>query len=152
MSSSPARNRRREIWRVLSSEPYNSMLKNKDPQIKPDDKRRSYTVACGNKGMIWPDTPATGVIFSDGTFLRIFEEWSTRDNSLLAYSYHYQIPYGSSIRYDMDPRVASARHPKHHLQTSEFGKNIRLPTGEVSCEEILEMIFEQFIRPKHARL
>ena len=100
--------------------------------------------------MIGPDTPATGVIFRDGSFLRIFEEWSTRDNSLLAYSYHYQIPYSSSIRYDMDSREASASHPKHYLQTSEFGKNIRMPTGEVTCEEALRMIFEQFVGPKHA--
>jgi hypothetical protein len=131
----------------LSSEPYNSRLKDKDPQIKPDDKRKSYTVACGKKGIIRHDTPATGIVFSNGSFLRIFEEWSTKDNSLLVYSYHYQVPYGSSIRYDMDSRAASAKHPKYHLQTSEFGKGIRMPTGEVTCEEVLRMIFEQFVGP-----
>lgn len=145
MSSSPARNRRRQIWRVLNSEPYNGLLKPRNPQIQPYDGRRFYTVACGKKEMIRADTPATGVVFTNGSFLRIFEKWSTRDDSLLAYSYHYQVPYGSSIRYDLDPEAASARHPRHHLQTSEFGKDIRMPTGEVSCEEVLQMIFEQFI-------
>jgi len=150
VSSSPARNRRREIWSILSSEPYNSLLKDKDPQIKPLDTRKTYTVACGSRGIIKPDTSATGVIFGDGTFLRIFEEWSTRDNSLLMYSYHYQIPNGPSLRYDMDPRAASASHPKYHLQTSEFGDDIRMPTGKVTCEEVLRMIFEQFVGPTRA--
>ena len=107
-------------------------------------------VACGKRGIIGPDTPATGVIFRDGTFLRIFEEWSMRDRSLPVYSYHYQVPYGPSLRYDMDPRVAIASHPRHHLQTSEFGDDIRMPTGKVTCEEVLQMIFEQFVGPKNA--
>lgn len=151
MSSSPARTRRREIQRIISSEPYNSLLKYPDPIIKPDDRRRFYTVACGEKGIIKPDTPPMGVVFSDGTFLRIFEKWSTRDDRLLTYSYHYQIPYGISIRYDKDSENASDSHPEHHLQSSGIGEKIRLPTGEVRCEEVLRMIFEQFLIPKRFR-
>lgn len=148
MSSSPARTRRREIQRIISSGSYNSLLKYPDPIIKPVDTRRFYTVACGAKGIITADSPPTGVIFSDGTFLRIFEKWSTRDDKLLTYSYHYQIPYGISIRYDKDSENVSESHPEHHLQSSGIGEKIRLPTGEVRCEEVLQMIFEQFVMPK----
>jgi len=38
-----------------------------------------------------------------------------------------------------------AGHPKHHLQTSALGEGVRLPTGEVSCEQVLELIAEQFV-------
>ena len=150
MSSSPARDRRRQISRVLSREPYNGLLKNRSPIIKPKDRRAFYAVSCGAKGIIEPDTPPTGAIFNDGSFLRIFEKWSTRDGGLLTYSYHYQIPHGLSIRYDKDPENASPAHPEHHLQTSGVGRDIKLPTGEILCEEVLRMIFEQFVGPKHA--
>ncbi len=36
-------------------------------------------------------------------------------------------------------------HPKHHLQASALGAGVRLPTGEVSCEQVLELIARQFI-------
>ncbi len=123
------------------------MLKDRNPIIKPEDRRTFYTVSCGAKGIIEPDTPPTGVIFGDGSFLRIFEKWSTRDGNLLTYSYHYQIPYGLSIRYEKDSENASAAHPEHHLQTSGVGRDIRLPTGAIRCEEVLQMIFEQFVGP-----
>lgn len=136
------------MWRILSGEPYNSLLQNRGPIIKPLSTRHFYTIACGEKGIIGPDTPPTGVIFGDGTFLRIFEKWSTRDNKLLEYSYHYQIPCGLSIRYDKDSKNASPAHPEHHVQTNGVGTGIRLPTGEIRCEEVLQLIFEQFVMPK----
>jgi len=81
----------------MGSEPYNSLLRDRYADIKPMDARTFYTISCG-KGIIKPHTPPTGVIFSDSSFLRIFEKWAVRDNNLLVYSYHYQIPHGISIR------------------------------------------------------
>ncbi len=130
----------------MSSEPYNGLLKNRYAQIKPVESRTFYTISCGKKGIIKPDTPPTGVVFNDGSFLRIFERWSADTDSLLKYSYHYQVPHGLSIRYDMAPAAASPAHPKHHIQTSAIGSGIRMPSGEVRCEAVLEMIFEQFLR------
>jgi hypothetical protein len=86
------------------------------------------------------------VVYKDGSFLRIFEKWSIRDGALLGYSYHYVVPHEEvSIRYEMDLRAASASHPKYHLHISHLGDDIRLPTGKVRCEQVLEMIFEQFV-------
>jgi hypothetical protein len=147
VSPSPARRRRQELWRVLSAEPYNGLLKNRYAHIKPVDARSFYTISCGDKGIIGPDTPPTGVVFGDGSFLRLYEKWSSRTNTLLEYGYHYQIPHGLSIRYDMDPTAHSPAHPEHHIQTSAIGGDIRLPSGPVTCEAVLTMIFEQFLRP-----
>lgn len=146
MSPSPARRRRQELWRVLSAKPYNALLKNRYAHIKPEDARSFYTISCGDKGIIRPDTPPTGVVFNDGSFLRLFEKWSSRTNTLLEYGYHYQIPNGIWIRYDMDPTARSPAHPEHHIQTSAIGDDIRLPSGQVGCEAVLTMIFEQFLR------
>jgi hypothetical protein len=132
----------------MSSEPYNSLLKNRYADIKPHDARTFYIISCGEKGIIKPHTPATGVVFIDGSFLTIFEKWAVRDNRLIAYSYRYQIPGDISIRYDKDSDHIAADHPEHHLQTSGLGENIRLPTAEVRCEEVLQLIFEQFVGPK----
>lgn len=148
MSSSPARNRRGQLWRVIGSEPYNSFLRNRYADIKPVDAGPLYIITCGDKGIIKPHTSPTGVIFRDGSYLRIFEKWSVTEDSPLAYSYHYQIPHGTSIRYEKDPKRAATDHPVHHLHISELGKKIRLPTGEVRCEEILQMIFQQFVMPR----
>lgn len=80
--------------------------------------------------------------------MRIFEKWSISENELLEYSYNYQVPYGVSIRYDMDTVNASATHTEHHMQISAIGEGIRLPTGMVRCEQVLQLIFEQFVAPK----
>jgi hypothetical protein len=36
-------------------------------------------------------------------------------------------------------------HPKHHLEASALSADVRLPTGEVSCEQVLKLIARQFI-------
>ena len=100
------------------------------------------------EGKIGPDSDPIGVIFSDGSFLRLFEKWRTRDDALLEYSYHYQIPQGHSVRYELDSASASPSHPEYHVQTSALGEEYRLPTGYIKGEEILRMIFEQFVGPK----
>jgi hypothetical protein len=146
MTSDPARARRQELWRVLRYGPYNKLLRGGWAQIKPEYFRHFYMISAG-KGRIGPETEPTGVIFSDGSFLRLFEKWRTRDNALLEYSYHYQVPNGVSVRYEMDSAAATPDHPEYHLHISELGDECRLPTGRVSGEEILQMIFEQFVGP-----
>ena len=63
---------------------------------------------------------------------------------LLGYRYHYQRADDRFVRYDMHEIVREG-HPKHHLQASALGQDIRLPTGEVSCEQVLDLILMQFI-------
>lgn len=137
-----------ELWSVMSNEPYNSLLKYRHAVIRPEAAETFYTVSCGDAGIVKPHTSERGVIFKDGSFLTIYEKWSVADNHLLEYTHHYQVSHGISIRYDMSPEAASASHPEHHLQTSDLGEDVRLPTGEVRCEEVLQMIFEQFLIPK----
>lgn len=148
MAPNLSRIRRSELTSLLGNEPYNSLLRDRYAHFIPEDAKTFYTISCGKKGIMKSDSEPTGVIFTDDSFIRIFEKWSVKDNALLGYSYHYQVPYGVSIRYDMDTTSASASHPRHHLQTSALGDNVRLPTGEVRCEEVLQMIFEQFVDPK----
>lgn len=147
MSPGPARDRRDQLWSFLSAEPYNGLLKSHYAYIEPLESTTFYTISCGKKGIIKPHSPPTGVVFKDGSFLRIFEKWSSSTGSPLEYTYHYQVPYGLSIRYDMDPARDTPDHPRHHIQASAVGKDIRMPTGEVTCEAVLTMIFEQFLRP-----
>lgn len=109
------------------------------------DSKTFFTISSGKKGIIKPHTSPTGVVFKDDSFLRIYEKWSVETNILLECSYHYQIPNGLSIRYDMDPDKEAPHHPKYHIQTSAIGKGIRMPSNEVVCEVVLEMIFEQFL-------
>lgn len=145
MAKSPSARRRSQLQSLLSAEPYNSQLRYRHAVIRPVDSKTFFIISCGKKGIIKPHTPPTGVVFKDGSFLRIYEKWSVETNSLLEYSYHYQIPNGLSIRYDMDPAEEAPDHPKYHIQTSATGKNIRMPSNEVVCEAVLEMIFEQFL-------
>jgi len=147
MTSDPARARRKELWRVLRYEPYNKLLRYRTALIKPDTYRDFYMVSAG-EGRIGPGSDPTGVVFTDGTFLKLFEKWQTRDGALLQYSYHYQVPGGDFVRYEMDSARAAPGHPEYHLQTSALGEEYRLPTGRVSGEEILRMIFEQFVMSK----
>lgn len=89
------------------------------------------------------DTAPCGVIFSDGSFLTIYEEWYKPDNGLLAYSYHYQ-RNDLSVRYDMDEQPREGI-PRWHVQFSGIAK-IHAPCGgRVGIEEVLEMIVHQFM-------
>jgi len=115
--------------------------------IKTVNTRKFYVIWAG-KGKIGPESDPAGVIFKDGSFLRLYEKWRTRDDVLLEYSYHYQIPQGDSVRYELDSENASPSHPEYHVQTSALGDQYRLPTGLIKGEEILQMIFEQFVGPK----
>ena len=144
-----AKQRQGRLSSVLASEPYNSLLKDRYVRFTPQTANTFYTIACGDKGIVKPNTTPSGVVFGDGSFLNVYEKRSVQDDTLLEYTHHYQVPDGLSIRFDKDSDNASPSHPEHHLQTSRIGKDIRLPTGEVSCEQILELIFEQFVGPKY---
>ena len=49
-----------------------------------------------------------------------------------------------SVRYDMDERDLPD-HPKHHLQCNRIGETIRKPTGEVTCVQVLQMIYASLL-------
>ncbi|CAN5912044.1 hypothetical protein BH23ACT11_BH23ACT11_05010 [soil metagenome] len=92
-----------------------------------------------------PDDHPRGVVFRDDSFLVIYEKWSKSEDTLLGYKYHYQRSDVWFVRYDME-ETSRIGHPKYHLQASGLGENVRLPTGEVRCEAVLEMVAEQFVR------
>jgi hypothetical protein len=73
MSSSPARTRRAQLWSILGSGAYNRLLRGLTAIIQPLDSRRFYTISSG-KGRIGPESDPTGLVFSDGSFLKLFEK------------------------------------------------------------------------------
>lgn len=92
-----------------------------------------------------PGASPRGVVFRDDSFLVVYEKWSVSEDELLSYKYHYQRSDGWFVRYDLEEKERPG-HPRHHLQASALGRNVRLTTGEVRCEQVLEMIAEQFVR------
>jgi hypothetical protein len=121
-------------------------LRSGSPGVRPVKTTNPDTFAFGTGEplMVGPRTEPTGLVFRNMSFLTVYEKWSKSANALLAYSYHYQIPGGPSIRYDMDERDLPD-HPKHHLQSSQIGEHVRLPTGEITCVQVLEMIYASFL-------
>ncbi len=145
MAERSYRDRMWQLWRVLSSEPYQSKLRSKSPDLRPtEDRRGNYIVTAGERVIVKPGDAPTGIVFRDGSFLVVYEKWSKEPDELLSYRYHYQRPDGWFVRYDMHETELPG-HPKHHLQASALGEDIRLPTGEVKCEDVLETIVEQFV-------
>lgn len=140
------RNRLSELWRILSSQPYQSKLRSKSPDLHPAPARRGeFIIVAGKSQIVKPGDPPSGIVFLDESFLVVYERWSTGTDSLLRYKYHYQRPGGWFVRYDMHETEQLEGHPKHHLQASVLGVYVRLPTGEVACEDVLQMIVEQFV-------
>lgn len=134
-----------QLWRILSSEPCQSKLRSKSPDIHPtEDRRGNYIITAGERVIVKPGDPPSGIVFNDGSFLVIYEKWSKEPDELLGYRYHYQRPGGWFVRFDMHETELPG-HPKHHLQASALGEDIRLPTGPVACEDVLGMIVEQLV-------
>jgi hypothetical protein len=132
------------LRQVLGSEPCNSKLRSKDPNVHPAPTMRGeYIIIAGETQIVKSSTLPTGIVFIDGSFLTVYEKWSKETDSLLGYSYHYQRPDDWFVRYDMQ-ETELIGHPKYHIQAKALGENIRLPSGEVRCEEVLKMIIEQF--------
>lgn len=141
------RNRLSELWRILSSEPYQRKLRSKSPDLRPAPaKRDEYIITAGERAIVKQGDPPTGLVFHDESFLIVYERWSTETDAILRYKYHYQRSDGWFVRYDMhEAEQEVAGHPRHHLQASQLGENVRLPTGQVTCEDVLQMIVEQFV-------
>lgn len=134
-----------EIWHVLYQESYQKKLRSKSPRIHPDETGAGeFLIKTPGLPFVKPDDRPRGIVFRDESYLVFYEKWSKQNDSLLAYKYHYQRTDGWFVRYDMEEEQREA-HPRHHLQSSALG-NVRLPTGEVLCEELLYMIGEQFVR------
>ncbi len=139
--------RKSNLWGMMAHEPYNRLLKNRYVVIKPTYAQTFYTISCGRRRTSPDDTTPSGVIFRDDSYFTVYEKWSVAGNHPLEYEYYYQRPDGVWIRYDFDPGAASVRHPEHHRQARNLGSEIRLPTGKIKCEEVLQLIFEQFVMP-----
>lgn len=116
-----------------------------ESKIRPDEDGRGNSFKTAGKPFVKPADKPRGIVFDDGSFLVLYEKWSTSEDKLLTYKYHYQRPNGWFVRYDMEGEKREG-HPRYHLQMSVLGENVRLPTGEVHCEDVLEMIVEQFVR------
>ena len=145
MAERSYRDRMWQLWRILSSEPCQSKLRSKNPDIRPtEDRRGNYIIVAGERVIVKPGDPPSGIVFNDGSFLIIYEKWSKEPDKLLGYRYHYQRHDDWFVRYDMHETEMEG-HPKHHLQASALGEDIRLPTGEVSCEQVLDLIVVQFV-------
>jgi hypothetical protein len=139
------RNRIGEIRKILSSKPFQEKLRSKSPEIRPGEARYDeFFIKTPGRPFVKPGDAPRGIVFRDDSFLVIYEKWSTSKDRLLSYKYHYQRPDGWFVRYDMEEEK-HAGHPKHHLQAIVLGDKVRLPTGEVHCEDVLEMIVEQFV-------
>lgn len=124
------------LQKLRSNTPALRPIRTTDPDL--------YAFGTGTPFIVGPRTEPTGLVFENRAFLTVYEKWSKRDDELLAYSYHFQIPGGPSIRYDMDERDLP-EHPRYHLQSSRIGEEVRLPTGEVTCVQVLEMIYVSFV-------
>ncbi len=140
------RNRLREIWDILYPQEFQNKLRSKSPAIRPgEDGHGNFFIKTLGRSFVKPDDTPRGIVFRDDSFLVIYEKWSIGDDRLLRYKYHCQRSDGWFVRYDMDEEQQTD-HPKQHVQASGLGEHIRLPTGEVRCEEVLRAIVEQFVR------
>jgi len=133
------------LWRILSSGPCQRALRSKSPDPHPtEDRRGNFIITADERLIVKPGDPPSGIVFSDGSFLVVYEKWSKDPDVLLGNRYHYQRADDWFVRYDMH-ETGREGHPKHHLQASALGQDVRLPTGEVSCEQVLDLIVVQFV-------
>jgi hypothetical protein len=132
------------IRRVLARVHVQAKLKDRHPEIPYFNEPRSrFVIRTQGAGIVDETTPPCGVVFTDESFLTIYEVWSKTDNELLGYSYHYQRG-NMSVRYDMD-EVPKEGIPQHHVQFSGIEK-IHAPCGgRVEIHDILDMITHQFL-------
>ena len=119
-------------------------LRDKHPEIPYfHEPRNRFVIRTEGAGIADERTPPCGVVFTDESFLTIYEEWSKTDNELLGYSYHYQ--RGTvSVRYDMDEELREGI-PQYHVQFSGI-ESIHAPCGgRVEIHQVLDMITQQFL-------
>jgi hypothetical protein len=74
---------------VLARGHVQAKLRDEHPEIPYFNESRSrFVIRTEGAGIADETTPPCGVVFTDGSFLTIYEEWSRTDNELLAYNYH----------------------------------------------------------------
>lgn len=113
------------------------------PTINQDSSVETLLLSTEGPRIVKANTPPCGIVFSDKSFLTLFEEWSISTGELLQYSYHYQ-QRGLHVRFDM-VKKERRKVPKHHLNTSTL-LNKHVPCGgPVGVDAVLEMIVEQFL-------
>jgi hypothetical protein len=137
-----------QIWGVLLGEECQSRLRGKSLNLHPagEDAVGNFVIKTEGPPFVKPDDPPRGIVFHDESFLVVYEKWSKETDTIVGYKFHYQRPGGSNFRYDME-ETERRSHPKYHLQATELGEDVRLPTGAVYCEDVLQAIVEQFVDP-----
>jgi hypothetical protein len=137
-------NRNTSIRMALARSHVQSKLRDEHPEIPYFHKpKQRFVISTEGAGIADETTPPCGVVFTDGSFLTIYEEWSKPDNDILSYSYHYQ--RGKvSVRYDMDEEPREGI-PRWHIQFSGIEKVHAPCGGRVSIEQVLDMIVRQFM-------
>lgn len=137
-----------QIWSVLLGEECQSRLRGKSPNLHPagEDEEGNFVIKTEGPPFVKPGDAPRGIVFHDASFLVVYEKWFKETDTLVGYKYQYQRSDGSNFRYDME-ETERRGHPKHHVQATELGEDVRLPTGQVYCEEVLRAIIEQFVDP-----
>jgi len=136
---------------VLYPVQYQQKLRSQSPEIRPgEDGKGNFIVRTPGRPYVKRGEKPRGIVFCDDSFFVFYEKWSIKEDQLLSYKYHYQKSGAEywSMRYDME-EWEKPGHPKHHLQISVLDelldKALRLPTGEVRCEEVIEAISQQLV-------
>ncbi len=118
-------------------------LRTSTPTITQDRAEGVLVLSTEGPRVVRPSTPPAGIVFQDGSFLTLFEEWSIPGGELLQYSYHYQ-QRNLSVRFDMD-KTKRKKVPQHHVQTSTL-VNKHLPCGgPVDFGEVLDTVVSYLI-------
>ena len=106
----------------------------------------------GLRVRLGPSTGPVGIVLKNGRaclqFTELVEIGNDGTADVLTYTYHYSdSTYGEplSVRFDKDARAARADHPEHHVHVQPLPcHEIRLPTGAVKLEQVLDLIAHQF--------
>lgn len=135
-----------QIRGVLLGQECQSRLRGKSPNLHPagEDALGNLVIKTEGPLFVKPQDPPRGIVFHDESFLVVYEKWSKERDIIVGYKYHYQRPDGTNYRYDME-ETERRGHPKYHVQATTLGEDIRLPTGTVYCEDVLQAIIEQFV-------
>lgn len=122
-------------------------MRSQKVEILPtEDGKGDFTVRSESRKFVKSVGKPQDIVFRDDSYFAFYEKWSGKEARLLSYKYLYQ-RIGSEnwfMHYDME-EWEKPGHPKHHLQISKLGKEIRLPTGQVRCEEVVKALIIQNI-------
>jgi len=144
---------------------YSDIIRHISPQtinIARDGTGRFYILSASEFEHLFPNSPETGIVFIDGSFLAVKEifryDYTETDNEPCIirseFSFHYQSPaLQSFFRYDYHPGVGNpATHPPYHLHVGcwhrgedKFPGAPRFRVPEVWLEEVLELIIRDFL-------